>query len=139
MVPYWRPSRAEPDGYAKIRDRSKDVIISGGENISSIEVEETFYRHPAVMNAAVVAQPDEKWGETPCAFIELKSGASVTAEELRDFCREHMARFKVPKTFVSGIPKTSTGKIQKFVFGNWRNRLRLSSRLSIGIARNVAI
>ena len=106
----------EPDGYAKIRDRSKDVIISGGENISSIEVEETLYRHPAVMNAAVVAQPDEKWGETPCAFIELKSGASVTAEELRDFCREHMARYKVPKTFVfRDIPKTSTGKIQKFV------------------------
>jgi fatty-acyl-CoA synthase len=106
----------EPDGYVKIRDRSKDVIISGGENISSIEVEETLYRHPAVMNAAVVAQPDEKWGETPCAFIELKSGASVTAEELRDFCREHMARYKVPKTFVfRDIPKTSTGKIQKFV------------------------
>ena len=106
----------EPDGYAKIRDRSKDVIISGGENISSIEVEETLYRHPAVMNAAVVAQPDEKWGETPCAFIELKSGASVSAEELRDFCREHMARYKVPKTFVfRDIPKTSTGKIQKFV------------------------
>ncbi len=107
---------AEPDGYVRIRDRSKDVIISGGENISSIEVEETLYRHPAVMNAAVVAQPDEKWGETPCAFIELKSGASVTAEELRDFCREHMARYKVPKTFVfRDIPKTSTGKIQKFV------------------------
>jgi fatty-acyl-CoA synthase len=107
---------AEPDGYAKIRDRSKDIIISGGENISSIEVEETLYRHPAVMNAAVVAQPDEKWGETPCAFVELKAGASVTAEELRDFCREHMARYKVPKTFVfRDIPKTSTGKIQKFV------------------------
>jgi len=106
----------QPDGYAKIRDRSKDIIISGGENISSIEVEETLYRHPAVLSAAVVAQPDEKWGETPCAFIELKLGASVTADELRDFCREHMARFKVPKTFVfREIPKTSTGKIQKFV------------------------
>jgi fatty-acyl-CoA synthase len=106
----------QPDGYAKIRDRSKDVIISGGENISSIEVEETLYRHPAVLSAAVVAQPDAKWGETPCAFIELKSGASVTAEELRDFCREHMARFKVPKRFIfREIPKTSTGKIQKFV------------------------
>jgi fatty-acyl-CoA synthase len=106
----------EPDGYAKIRDRSKDVIISGGENISSLEVEETLYRHPAVLNAAVVAQPDEKWGETPCAFIELKFGASATAEELRDYCREHMARYKVPKTFVfSDIPKTSTGKIQKFL------------------------
>ncbi len=106
----------QPDGYAKIRDRSKDVIISGGENISSIEVEETLYRHPAVLAAAVVAQPDEQWGETPCAFIELKPGASVTADELRDFCRQHMARFKVPKTFVfREIPKTSTGKIQKFV------------------------
>ena len=106
----------QPDGYAKIRDRSKDVIISGGENISSIEVEETLYRHPAVLSAAVVAQPDEKWGETPCAFIELKPGATVTADELRDFCRQHMARFKVPKTFVfRDIPKTSTGKIQKFV------------------------
>jgi fatty-acyl-CoA synthase len=105
-----------PDGYAKIRDRSKDVIISGGENISSIEVEETLYRHPAVLSAAVVAQPDEKWGETPCAFIELKVGATVTADELRDFCRQHMARYKVPKTFVfREIPKTSTGKIQKFV------------------------
>src|SRR3954447_14475792 len=106
----------QPDGYVKIRDRSKDIIISGGENISSLEVEETLYRHPAVLSAAVVAQPDEKWGETPCAFIELKQGASATAEELRDFCREHMARFKVPKTFVfREIPKTSTGKIQKFV------------------------
>ena len=105
----------QPDGYAKIRDRSKDVIISGGENISSIEVEETLYRHPAVLGAAVVAQPDDKWGETPCAFIELKPGASVTADQLRDFCRQHMARFKVPKTFVfREIPKTSTGKIQKF-------------------------
>ncbi len=105
----------QPDGYAKIRDRSKDVIISGGENISSIEVEETLYRHPAVLSAAVVAQPDDKWGETPCAFIELKPSASVTAEQLRDFCRQHMARFKVPKTFVfREIPKTSTGKIQKF-------------------------
>ena len=106
----------QPDGYAKIRDRSKDSLISGGENISSIEVEDTLYRHPAVLSAAVVAQPDEKWGETPCAFIELKVGATATADELRDFCREHMARFKVPKTFVfREIPKTSTGKIQKFV------------------------
>jgi fatty-acyl-CoA synthase len=106
----------QPDGYAKIRDRSKDIIISGGENISSLEVEETLYRHPAVLSAAVVAQPDEKWGETPCAFVELKPGSTVTAEELRDFCRQHMARFKVPKTFVfQEIPKTSTGKIQKFV------------------------
>ena len=104
-----------PDGYAKIRDRSKDIIISGGENISSIEVEEALYRHPSVMAAAVVAQPDPKWGETPCAFVELKPGVTVTAEELRLFCRQHMAGFKVPKTFVfQDLPKTSTGKIQKF-------------------------
>ena len=106
----------QPDGYVKIRDRSKDIIISGGENISSIEVEDALYSHPAVLSAAVVAQPDEKWGETPCAFIELKPGASVTADELREFCRQHMARYKVPKTFVfRELPKTSTGKIQKFV------------------------
>ncbi|MEO8714567.1 MAG: acyl-CoA synthetase [Acetobacteraceae bacterium] len=104
------------DGYLKIRDRSKDIIISGGENISSLEVEEALYRHPAVMGAAVVAQPDERWGETPCAFVELKPGAKVGAEELRDFCREHLARFKVPKTFrFQELPKTSTGKVQKFV------------------------
>ena len=105
----------QPDGYVKIRDRSKDIIISGGENISSIEVEEALYRHPAVLTAAVVAQPDEKWGETPCAFVELKPGASVTAEELRAFCRQHLAGYKVPRNYVFGdVPKTSTGKIQKF-------------------------
>ncbi len=106
----------QPDGYIKIKDRSKDVIISGGENISSIEVEDTLYRHPAVMGAAVVATPDAKWGEVPCAFIELREGVSVTAEELTEFCRERMARFKVPKHFIfETLPKTSTGKIQKFV------------------------
>ncbi len=106
----------QPDGYIKIKDRSKDVIISGGENISSVEVEDTLYRHPAVMAAAVVATPDAKWGEVPCAFIELKEGAAVTAEELREFCRERMAHFKVPKKFLfEPLPKTSTGKIQKFV------------------------
>ncbi len=106
----------QPDGYVKIRDRSKDIIISGGENISSIEVEDVLYSHPAVMGVAVVAQPDEKWGETPCAFIELKPGASATVEELRDFCRAHMARYKVPGNFIfRELPKTSTGKIQKFV------------------------
>jgi fatty-acyl-CoA synthase len=104
-----------PDGYVKIKDRSKDIIISGGENISSIEVEDTLYRHPAVMAAAVVAQPDPKWGETPCAFVELKAGASASEEEIIAFCREHMARFKVPRRVVFGLlPKTSTGKIQKF-------------------------
>jgi fatty-acyl-CoA synthase len=106
----------QPDGYVKIRDRSKDIIISGGENISSLEVEEALYRHPAVMSAAVVAQPDDKWGEVPCAFVELKEGAAVSAEQLRSFCREHLAHYKVPKAFVfRELPKTSTGKIQKFV------------------------
>jgi fatty-acyl-CoA synthase len=105
-----------PDGYAKIKDRSKDVIISGGENISSQEVEDVLYGHPAVMAVAVVAQPDPKWGETPCAFIELKDGASATEQEIIDFCRERMARFKVPKTVIfCALPKTSTGKIQKFI------------------------
>ncbi|APV51315.1 acyl-CoA synthetase [Betaproteobacteria bacterium GR16-43] len=105
-----------PDGYAKIKDRSKDVIISGGENISSQEVEDVLHGHPAVMLAAVVAQPDAKWGETPCAFVELKEGASASVEELIEFCRARMARFKAPRTVVFGpLPKTSTGKIQKFI------------------------
>jgi len=106
----------QPDGYVKIKDRSKDVIISGGENISSQEVEDVLYGHPAVMLAAVVAQPDPKWGETPCAFIELKEGASASVEEIIEFCRARMARFKAPKTVIFGpLPKTSTGKIQKFM------------------------
>jgi len=106
----------QPDGYAKIRDRAKDIIISGGENISSVEVEDALYRHPAVLAAAVVAQPDPKWGESPCAFVELKSGAEVTEAALIEHCREHLARFKVPKKIVFGpVPRTSTGKIQKFV------------------------
>jgi fatty-acyl-CoA synthase len=109
-----------PDGYAKIKDRSKDIIISGGENISSQEVEDVLSRHPAVMLSAVVAQPDEKWGETPCAFIELKDGATATEEEILAFCRERMARFKVPKKIIfRALPKTSTGKIQKFVLRDW--------------------
>ena len=106
----------QPDGYVKIKDRSKDIIISGGENISSIEVEDTLYRHPAVLAAAVVAMPDAKWGEVPCAFIELKEGVAPTEQEIIDHCRERLARFKAPKRVVFGaLPKTSTGKIQKFV------------------------
>jgi fatty-acyl-CoA synthase len=105
-----------PDGYVKIKDRSKDIIISGGENISSIEVEDVLYRHPAVLAAAVVAMPDTKWGETPCAFVELKPGAAVSDKEIVAFCRERMAKFKAPRAVVFGeLPKTSTGKIQKFV------------------------
>ena len=104
-----------PDGYIKIKDRSKDIIISGGENISSIEVEDVLYRHPAVLAAAVVAKPDAKWGETPCAFVELKAGASVTPEDIVAHCKQHLAGFKVPRAVVFGeLPKTSTGKIQKF-------------------------
>ena len=105
-----------PDGYAQIKDRSKDTIISGGENISSIEVEDVLHRHPAVMLAAVVAQQDEKWGEVPCAFVELKPDSQATEEDVIAFCRTLLARFKVPKRVIFGpLPKTSTGKIQKFV------------------------
>ncbi|MGH7672823.1 MAG: acyl-CoA synthetase, partial [Gemmatimonadales bacterium] len=117
----------QPDGYLKIRDRSKDIIISGGENISSIEVEDVLYRHPAVMAAAVVAKPDPKWGETPCAFVELKPAAQVTEKEMIEFCRGHMAHFKAPRVVVFGeLPKTSTGKIQKFIL---RERARSTSAL----------
>jgi fatty-acyl-CoA synthase len=112
----------QPDGYVKIKDRSKDIIISGGENISSIEVEDALYKHPAVMAVAVVASPDDKWGEVPAAFIELREGASVTEAELVAHCREHLASYKLPKKIVfSELPKTSTGKIQKFVL---RERMR---------------
>ena len=105
----------EPDGYIKLKDRSKDIIISGGENISSIEVEDILYRHPAVLEAAVVARPDNKWGETPCAFVTLKEAAEVTAEAIIGFCRDNLAHYKAPKTVLFGpLPKTSTGKIQKF-------------------------
>jgi fatty-acyl-CoA synthase len=117
----------QPDGYVKIKDRSKDIIISGGENISSLEVEDTLYRHPAVMAAAVVAQPDPKWGETPCAFVELKPGASASEDELIEHCRRTLARFKAPKKVVFGeLPKTSTGKIQKFVL---RDRAKSASAI----------
>jgi fatty-acyl-CoA synthase len=104
-----------PDGYVKIKDRSKDIIISGGENISSIEVEDVLYRHPAVIAAAVVAKPDPKWGETPCAFLEIKPDVQVTVEEVVAHCKKYLAGFKVPRAVVFGeLPKTSTGKIQKF-------------------------
>jgi fatty-acyl-CoA synthase len=104
------------DGYIQLKDRSKDIIISGGENISSIEVEDVLYRHPAVAFVAVVAKPDEKWGETPCAFIELKPGAAAPSPaEIIAYCREHLAAYKCPRHVVfQEIPKTSTGKIQKF-------------------------
>jgi fatty-acyl-CoA synthase len=105
----------QPDGYIQLKDRSKDIIISGGENISSIEVEDALYKHPAVMAVAVVAKPDDKWGETPCAFVELKAGTSATPDELVQWCRKRLAGYKVPRTVVfADIPKTSTGKIQKF-------------------------
>ena len=112
-----------PDGYVQVKDRSKDIIISGGENISSIEVEDTLYQHPDVLEAAVVARPDEKWGESPCAFVALKATAgSVSEDDIIQFCREHMAHFKVPHTVVFGdLPKTSTGKVQKFIL---RDRAR---------------
>ena len=104
-----------PDGYVQLKDRSKDIIISGGENISSIEVEDVLYKHPAVANVAVVAMPHEKWGETPCAFIEIIDGKGASSDELRDWCRQNLAGFKVPSEFrFESIPKTSTGKIQKY-------------------------
>lgn len=113
-----------PDGYLEIKDRLKDIIISGGENISTIELESVLYRHPAVLEAAVVARPDEKWGETPCAFVTLKTDRQATEAVIIDFCREHLAGFKVPKTVVFGdLPKTSTGKIQKYVLRDWARDL----------------
>ena len=116
-----------PDGYVKIKDRSKDVIISGGENISSIEVEDALHHHPAVLSAAVVAQPDAKWGEVPCAFVELKAGRAVSEAELVEFCRPLLARFKVPRRIVFGeLPKTSTGKVQKFLL---RDRVHSASAI----------
>lgn len=117
----------DKDGYVIIKDRSKDIIISGGENVSSVEVEDVLYKHPAVLLAAVVAKPDAKWGEIPCAFIELKEGATVTEAEIIAFCRAHMSGFKTPKAVVFGqLPKTSTGKIQKFVL-----RDRVGSAIAI--------
>jgi len=116
-----------PDGYIKIRDRSKDIIISGGENISSIEVEDALYRHPAVMACGVVAAPDPKWGETPCAFVELRTGESATEADIIAHCRAHLAPFKIPRKVVFGeVPKTSTGKIQKFTL---RERAKSASAI----------
>ncbi|MEO8243250.1 MAG: AMP-binding protein [bacterium] len=115
---FWSGDAAvvHPDGYLQIRDRLKDVIISGGENISSVEVEAVLYRHPAVLAAAVVARPHPKWGESPCAFVELREGAAPTEADIIAFCRDHIAHFKAPKTVVFGVlPKTATGKIQKFI------------------------
>jgi fatty-acyl-CoA synthase len=117
----------QPDGYAKVKDRSKDIIISGGENISSLEVEDALYRHPAVLAAAVVAEPHPKWGESPCAFVELKPGASPSEQEIIDHCRERLAHFKAPRRVVFGVlPKTSTGKIQKFIL---RERAKSASAI----------
>ncbi|MBD3869642.1 MAG: acyl-CoA synthetase, partial [Acidobacteria bacterium] len=106
-----------PDGYIQLKDRSKDIIISGGETISSVEVEDALYKHPDILEAAVVARPDQKWGETPCAFVTLRGGADgVTEEDIVAHCRANLAKFKVPKTVIFGpFPKTSTGKIQKFL------------------------
>jgi fatty-acyl-CoA synthase len=116
-----------PDGYVEIRDRLKDVIISGGENISSVEVEGMLLRHPAVQEAAVVGLPDTQWGEAPHAFVVLRAGAAATAEEIRQFVRDHMAHYKAPKsvTFVAELPKTATGKIQKYVLRGRRAAIGL--------------
>jgi fatty-acyl-CoA synthase len=117
----------EPDRYVKIKDRSKDIIISGGENISSLEVEDALYRHPAVMACAVVAKPDAKWGETPLAYVETKPGAQVSAEDLVAHCKSLLAGYKVPREIrFEDIPKTSTGKIQKFQL---RERARSASAI----------
>lgn len=114
-----------PNGYIELKDRSKDIIISGGENISTIEVESVLYQHPGVLEAAVVARPDEQWGETPCAFVTLKSDTKlITEQDIIDFCRRNLAHFKCPKTVVfTELPKTSTGKIQKYVLREWAKKL----------------
>jgi fatty-acyl-CoA synthase len=113
------------DGYIEVKDRSKDIIISGGENISSLEVEEALYRHPKVLEAAVVARPDETWGESPCAFVTLREGVQVKEREIIEFCRGNLAHYKAPRTIVfCDLPKTSTGKIQKFVLREMAQNLR---------------
>ena len=104
------------NGYIELKDRSKDIIISGGENISTIEVENALYKHPSIIEAAVIAQKDEKWGESPCAFIKLKNNENISEKEIIEFCRQNLANFKIPKRVIfSDLPKTSTGKIQKFL------------------------
>jgi fatty-acyl-CoA synthase len=118
----------DAEGYVMIKDRSKDIIISGGENVSSVEVEDVLCQHPAVLFAAVVAKPDAKWGEVPCAFLELKDGASATEAEIIAFCRDQLPGFKTPKAVVFGVlPKTSTGKIQKFEL---RNQVKSASAIA---------
>ena len=113
-----------PDGYIELKDRAKDIIISGGENISSVEIENTLYRHSNVLEAAVVARPDEQWGETPCAFVTLKPGSSISEGELILFCREQLAGFKVPKSIIfQELPKTSTGKIRKNILREQASRI----------------
>jgi fatty-acyl-CoA synthase len=108
------------DGYAEIKDRSKDIIISGGENISSIEIEDILYKHPKIQDVAVVAKPDEKWGEVPCAFIKEAEGESINEAEVIEYCREQMAHFKIPKKVIFiDLPRTSTGKVQKFILREW--------------------
>jgi len=125
----------QPDGYVKIKDRAKDIIISGGENVSSIEIEDVLYRHPAVMAAAVVALADGKWGEVPCAFVELRDGAEADAAALLAHCRAHLAGFKMPKKIVFGaLPKTSTGKIQKFML---RERAKSAAARSTSVQGRV--
>ena len=117
----------QPDGYVKIKDRSKDIIISGGENISSVEVEDVLYKHPAVLTAAVVAKPDAKWGEVPCAFLELKEGAAASEQEIIAWCRRQLAHFKAPRQVVFGaIPKTSTCKIKMYVL---RHQMKSASAI----------
>ena len=124
------------DGYVQLRDRSKDIIISGGENISSIEVEDALFEHPGVQLAAVVARADEKWGETPCAFVEMKPGHTATAEELIEWCRARLARYKCPRHIVfAEIPKTSTGKVQKFAL---RERAKAIERGRLSVMRSDA-
>jgi fatty-acyl-CoA synthase len=118
-----------PDGYIQLKDRSKDIIISGGENISSIEVEEVLHKHPFILAAAVVAMPHEKWGETPCAFVEVVQGNYLSTEELIHYCKKNLANFKIPRHFVfQDIEKTSTGKVQKFRLREYAKNLVTSSK-----------